>query len=204
MIDNKRISKIKSAPKNSGKNKMKKINLKRNKKAEEKNHYFTNNSIRKKILYDIYDMVYNKILKKKFTESNSSKNIKPEIELEYNRLENLCNKKSNRKTSELKNYIAEKKRQFQINQNEEKSKNLEKFKKIFHNYQQLEKEIKNINIIKPLEKKNAKQIKTEFANLNEISNGSIENNKFNKNFYFGCIDVKRILSKNIVTNKIKE
>ena len=42
MIDNKRISKIKSAPKNSGKNKMKKINLKRNKKAEEKNHYFTN------------------------------------------------------------------------------------------------------------------------------------------------------------------
>ena len=81
---------------------------------------------------------------------------------------------------------------------------MEKFKKIFHNYQQLEKEIKNINIIKPLEKKNAKQIKTEFANLNEISNGSIENNKFNKNFYFGCIDVKRILSKNIVTNKIKE
>ena len=82
---------------------------------------------------------------------------------------------------------------------QKKLKNLNTYQKMFDNYRKLEKEIKNINITNKLKKSEKKQNKIFLFdnNINDISNGSIENNKLNNNYYFGCLDVKKILSKKI-------
>ena len=92
--------------------------------------------------------------------------------------------------------MIERKIKYKEDNEQKKTNKLNYFKKMFKNYQNLEKEIKKINQASKNEEKKQKEIKKLDINLNEKSNGSLENNKFNDNYYFGCLDVKRIL-KNI-------
>ena len=177
MENNKKYLKAKSARKN--------------KKEIENNNIFkkNKNSKLKNLLFD-----------KKMNKSHYNNNIKENFEKEYDKLENLCNKKSNRDKTEIKNFIKEQNMKLIKDNKQKKLKNLNMYKKMFDNYRKLEKKIKNINIVNKLKKNKEKQFKIFSSydnNLNERSNGSIENKIFNNNYYFGCLDVKKILSKNI-------
>ena len=160
-----------------------------------------NNSTNIKAVKKIKNIAKNINQKPNIYSSNSIKNIKTGFELEYDKLENLCNKKSTRNKLEIENFIADQKRKIKRDKRERKDKHDRLYKKMFRNYQKLEREIKNINIVNKLKKKEKAKGKKDYYNLNDKSNGSIENNKFENKYYFGCLDVKRILSKRIISDK---
>ena len=164
----------------------------KDKKEIEKNNNISQKNKNSKLKNLLFD--------KKINKSNSNNHMKAHFEKEYNKLENLCNKKSNRDKKEIHNFISEQKMKLIKDNKQKKLKNLNTYQKMFDNYRKLEKEIKNINITNKLKKSEKKQNKIFFSfnnNINDISNGSIENNKLNNNYYFGCLDVKKILSKKI-------
>ena len=204
MEKNKKIIKPKSAKKNIEKNnKIANIKIKDNKKdrfinnlIKKTNHSTNNNSI-KKIKNIARKINKNPNIYSSF--SNSVKISKTNFEKEYNKLENLCSKKTARNKKEIKNYISEQKMKYKKEEEKKKITFYKTYEKMFQNYKNLEKKIKQINIVKNLEIEENKEIPKE-NNLHDKSNGSIENNKFNKKYYFGCIDVKRILSKHIIIN----
>ena len=188
MEKNKKYIKPKSARKNLEKNNNKNI-------ININSHSSNNKDVKKikKIAKNIYP-------KTRLYSYNSNENFKTDFEKEYDKLENLCNRKSNRNKLEIINYIADQKKKMKKEKEEKKSKNYKLFKKMYKNYQKLERDIKTINIVNKIKKTQEKENKKE-DNPNEKSNGSIENNKFNKKYYYGCLDVKRILSKDNFLNK---
>ena len=135
--------------------------------------------------------------KKEIKLSNSKNDENNNFEIEYKKLENLCSKKSSRGDKEIKDYMDNKKNKMMKDIKEKKLRNLDFYNKIYNNYQKLEKDIKSINITNKLKKPIKKNKENDYY-LNEKSNGSIDNNnnKFQKIYYFGCLDVKRILSTN--------
>ena len=207
MEKNKNIKRVKSAKKDIEKNKNFNKNIKNTKMYKNnniflKNNHSTNNKTMKQ--KEIIAKHINKNPKKIYSSnSNSITNVKIDSELDYDKLENLCNKRSTRNKKEIKNYMKKQKTKFKKDEEEKKRNFYKTYEKIFNNYKQLEKEIKNKNIADVLKEENKKIEKMDY-NLNEKSNGSIENNKFKKNYYFGCMDVKRILSKKIIFINFKK
>ena len=203
MDRNNKKRKVKSAKKNHNLkiNNNKIFNIK-NKLIQSNNH-----NSNKKAVDKIKNIANNVNKKQRLFSSNINSNIKikEDFEAEYNKLENLCSKqrkKDKKDIINIKKYIEERKIKFKKNEEEKNINKLNYYKKMFKNYQNLEKEIKMINRVNKLEEKKEKEkeIKKLDNNLNEKSNGSFENNKFNNNYYFGCLDVKRILKKNIPIN----
>ena len=205
MEKNKKLIKARSANKNSDKIKKIKINI-NNKKKEKSNNKINLNS--HKNSNNLQNIFFKKSKEKQPVNtfnSNLNLNSKINFDLEYDKLENLCNKKSNRGKKEIKDFMEEQKKKMINDKAQKKLKNSKIYKKIFINYRELEKEIKNININNKLKKKEETNFKIKENNLNDKSNGSfrnkLENKKFNNNYYFGCLDVKKILSKRIIIQK---
>ena len=206
MEKNKKFIKARSAKKNSDKIKKIKISINNKKKEKSLNNKTTNNQKNSNKPQNFVFIKNNQKQAINIINSKSNKNIKINFELEYNKLENLCNKKSKRDTTEVENFMKEQKKKMMIDKNQKKLKNLNIYKKIFNNYRKLEKEIKKINITNKIKKEEKAILKFDENNLKEISNGSIQNKRFNnklfdKNYYYGCLDVKQILSKHIIIRK---
>ncbi len=146
---------------------------------------------------------YNKKLEnyKKINLNINTKNKnKDDFDIEYEKLNNLCNYKKNvRGNSEVEDYMKRQKKLFKENKLKQQQLQFQNYDKIYKNFVNLEKSIKLKNIHKINKKK--KEINNdneEIDNENEKdkSNGSIENNNLKKNYYFGCLDVKWILANN--------
>ena len=147
-----------------------------------------------------------KILQK--SKSSKNKNInktskdksKDNFEIEYEKINNLCYyKKNHRGNIEIQNYMERKNKQYKDNKIKQKNLQLENYDKLYKNFINLEKEIKKNNIHKFKKDKQKKVIDDDDdeSELNEKSNGSIDNNNNNleKKYYFGCLQVRWILSK---------
>ena len=202
---NNKNRKVKSAKKIYEKNKKSNLNIKNNKNKNIKKiiSQSINHSSNKKAVDKIRNIAKNIDKRKRLFSANiNSKNkIKTDFETEYNRLEILCDKKIKRDKKDIEKYMIERKIKYKEDKEQKKTNKLNYFKKMFKNYQKLEKEIKKINQASKNEEKKQKEIKKLDINLNEKSNGSLENNKFNDNYYFGCLDVKRILKNIGLKNK---
>ena len=206
MEKNKKFIKARTANKNSDKIKKIKININNKKKENSLNNKTSNRKISSNEPQNIYFIKNNQKQEINTNNSDSDKDIKRIVELEYNKLENLCNKKSNRNKKEVKNFMEEQKKKMMNDKKEKELKKSNIYNKIFDNYRKLEKEIKNINITNKIKKCEKKVLKFDENNLKEISNCSINNTKFNNkifdcDFYYGCLDVKKILSKYIIIKK---
>ena len=209
MEKNKKFIKSRTANKNSDKIRKIKININNRKKENSLNNKASNRKISSNKPPNIIFIKNNQKQVINTYNSDSDKDIKRIFELEYNKLENLCNKKSNRNKKEVKNFMEEQKKKMMNDKKQKEENNSNKYNKIFNNYRELEKEIKNLNITNKIKKEEKKIMKFEENNLKEISNGSINNKKFNNkifdnNYYFGCLDVKKILSKHIIIKKNNE
>ena len=137
-----------------------------------------------------------KLEKQKITNTN-----KDDFDTEYEKLNNLCYyKKNHRRKNEVEDYMRNKKKQLKENKIKQQQLQFQNYDKIYKNFVNLEKSIKQKNIHKINEKKkerNNEEIDIDdYENKNEKSDGSIENNNLEKNYYFGCLDVKLILSNN--------
>ena len=91
--------------------------------------------------------------------------------------------------------MNQQKKQFKENKIKQKNLQFENYDKIYKNFINLEKEIKKNNIHKIKKIKKKKVIEEENGHLNDKSNGSINNNNLEKNYYLGCLQVRWILSK---------
>ena len=130
----------------------------------------------------------NKLLQKKKPKNSLNDNFS----VEYEKINNLCYNKEY-SCVEIRNYIKSKKKEYKENQIKQKELQSQNYDKLYKNFVNLEKKIKMKNIHK---KKEEKKLKDAEKELNEKSNGSIENIDFEKKYLLGCLDVKLILSNN--------
>ena len=130
----------------------------------------------------------NKLLQKKKPKNSLNDNFS----VEYEKINNLCYNKEY-SHDEIKNYIKSKKKEYKENQIKQKELQSQNYDKLYKNFVNLEKKIKMKNIHK---KKEEKKLKDAEKELNEKSNGSIENIDFEKKYLINCLDVKLILSNN--------
>ena len=132
-------------------------------------------------------------MRNKFHHKKKGKNaLNDKFSVEYEKINNLCyNKKYS--DDEIKNYIKSKKKEYIENQIKQKELQFQNYDKLYNNFVNLEKKIKMKNIHKKKEEKKVKSIEIE---LNEKSNGSIENIDFEKKYLLNCLEVKLILSNN--------
>ena len=165
---------------------------------------------------------------------NEQKKKKPkdDFDIEYEKLNNLCYNKK-RSIKEIQNYITEQKLLYEENEIKQQILREKINNKIYTNFKNLAKSIKNIRHqlqkIKKDKRKDEIGKDEEESKIEENSNGSIgdfieDNNKpqkdkkdknnnakveeinkiLEKKYYFGCLDVKCILSnRNINISKIK-
>lgn len=133
---------------------------------------------------------------------------KDDFDSEYEKLNNLCYyKKNHRSNIELQDFIDNQKKRFKQNIIKQKELEFKKNDKLYKNFVNLERIIKQNNIHKINGRKEKKEINDEENMINEKSNGSIDNSNLEKNYYFGCLDVKWILSKSnnsSITNNINQ
>ncbi len=140
---------------------------------------------------------------------NIIKNKKNEdFDREYEKLNNLCYYKKNyRSNIELQDFIDNQKKRFKQNIIKQKELEFKKNDKLYRNFVNLEKIIKHNNIHKINTCKKKREINDEENMINEKSNGSIDKINLEKNYYFGCLDVKWILSNSnnsSITNNINQ
>ena len=133
-------------------------------------------------------------MKNKLHQKKKSENVlKDNFSVEYEKINNLCYNKVNSHDGIIKKYKINKKKEYKENQIKQNNLQFKNYDKLYKNFVDLEKKIKMKIIHKKKEAKKGKDVEKE---LNEKSNGSIENIDFEKKYFLGCLDVKLILSNN--------
>ena len=123
MEKNKKLIKARSANKNSDKIKKIKININNNKKEKSNNKINLNSHKNSNNLQNIFFKKSKEKQPVNTFNSNLNLNSKIKFDLEYDKLENLCNKKSNRGKKEIKDFMEEQKKKMINDKAQKKLKN---------------------------------------------------------------------------------